>query len=94
MLVDNSAQNLQTNFIQSALEAHNACRLKHHVEPLKHNSELSKRAQQHADYLAQMGQRNLVHSQNRRNIGENLALYYNSATNYYTGKWISFDFQL
>ena len=55
-----STQSLQASFIQSALEAHNECRLRRHVEPLIHNPELSKRAQQHADFLAQMGQRNFI----------------------------------
>jgi len=77
----------QQRFISEALATHNSCRQRHCVEPLVHNPELSKIAQQYANQLAKS--KSLIHSQNRyqdKNLGENLAYSYDSTLNYYSGE--------
>jgi hypothetical protein len=69
------------------LEQHNECRRRHCVEPLVHNPELSKIAQDYANYLASI--RQLKHSTNKyqdKKLGENLAYSYDSTLDFYSGK--------
>ena len=80
---------VQAKFIQEALEQHNECRRRHAVDPLVHNPELSKIAQEYANYLAKI--RQLKHSTNKYNdqkLGENLAFSYDSTLDFYSGNLI------
>ncbi len=77
---------VQSKFINEALEQHNDCRRRHAVEPLVHNPELSKIAQKYANYLAKIEQ--LKHSSNKyadQKLGENLAFSYDSTLDFYSG---------
>lgn len=75
-----------SQFIKEALDAHNVYRKKHGVDALRHNPELSKIAQNYAEYIASLGQ--LKHSTNThqgQKLGENLAFFYDSRMNHYPG---------
>jgi uncharacterized protein YkwD len=83
----NQFSDAQQRFINEALDTHNKCRRRHCVEPLVHNPELSKIAQQYANQLAKS--KALIHSKNKyqdKNLGENLAYSYDSTLNYYSGE--------
>jgi hypothetical protein len=72
-------QDLQNNFIETALESHNKYRLLHGVPALKHNSELSQLALDWAQNLAKSNK--FEHSKNKFNdsiLGENLYLSWGS----------------
>ena len=65
------------DFAQDALQVHNKYRTKHHSPPLKLNSELTRIAQQYANYLAQTD--SFQHSNNEykgESLGENLYMCY------------------
>ena len=76
-------------FIDEALKAHNVYRSRHQVSALKHDKEISSIAQRWADHLASTG--TFQHSDNRKykgeNLGENIAMKWQSGPGDYTGMW-------
>ena len=82
----NQFDDVQLRFINEALECHNECREIHGVEPLLHNSVLSKIAQSYADHLASINR--MTHSKNtykNEKLGENLAYAFDSRVDFYSG---------
>ena len=82
----------QERLIAEALHAHNRCRLKHGVEPLVHNPDLSKIAQSFADSLAAPNKATLYHSSNEYKnspLGENLAWMFNPRVDHYSGEEVT-----
>lgn len=76
----------QEKFIREALNAHNNYRRKHGVPELTHDPELSRVAQNYANYLARIN--TLKHSDcnfNGNRMGENLAMIMDSRLNSYPG---------
>ncbi|XP_072016718.1 uncharacterized protein [Amphiura filiformis] len=64
------------------LEAHNKLRKKHNAKPLKHSKELEKRAQ---DWAAHLAKEDLFKNSGESDVGENIAMHYNSATTDFSG---------
>ncbi|KAK2168046.1 hypothetical protein LSH36_21g09038 [Paralvinella palmiformis] len=78
-------------FIDEALKAHNVYRSRHQVSALKHDKEISSIAQRWADHLASTG--TFQHSDNRKykgeNLGENIAMKWQSGPGDYTGQEVA-----
>ena len=69
-------------FQKDLLEAHNKMRKKHDAKPVKHSKDLEKRAQEWAAHLAK---EDLFKNSGESDIGENIAMHYNSATTEFSG---------
>ena len=77
---------MKIKFIHEALSMHNQIRLRHCVEPLQLNHELSTLAQEHAEYLSEIQTLNhSSHLYKNNKIGENLVSVYDSNLNELSG---------
>lgn len=65
-----------SKFQQECVEAHNRKRALHGVSPLRIADDLASSAQSWADTIAKSGR--FAHSQNRNNVGENIAMKWSS----------------
>lgn len=67
-------------FVSEVVEASNKYRARHHARPLKLNHHITKISQAWADHLAKV--KVMSHNPNpiykRENMGENIAMHYNS----------------
>ena len=73
-------------FQKDALEAQNKIRKKHDAKPLKQSKELEKRAQ---DWAAHLAKNDEFKNSGETDIGENVAMHYNSASTDFSGKNIT-----
>ena len=82
----NNKEKQHNRFIEEALKAHNKYRQKHGVEPLIHNPDITRIAQEYADILA--SKKSLSYSRNKFNdklLGEALGFFYDSRVEYFPG---------
>jgi uncharacterized protein YkwD len=84
----NNKEKTQKRFIEEALETHNKYRVKHGVESLVHNAELTKIAQNYAECLAEKKSLQLSNNKyNEKQLGESLGFFYDNKVEYFPGNF-------